>query len=56
MQVDLDALHGSILLKANNGVNRPGHSEGGAADGGFRSFAHALGNICMMGVKNYFHF
>ena len=56
MQKDLDSLHGSILLKANNGVNRPGEPERCATNCCFRSSAHAVRNIRMMGVKDYFHF
>jgi hypothetical protein len=56
MKKDLDALHGSILLKANNGVNRPRQPKSGAAHGGFGSSAHSVRNIRVMGVKDYFHF
>jgi hypothetical protein len=55
MEEYFDALHGSILLKANNAVNRPGKPLGRAAHRGLGSFAHTLGNIRMMGVKDYLH-
>jgi hypothetical protein len=56
MEEYFDALHGTILLKANNGVNRPGQALGSLADCCFGAPAHTIGNIGMMGVKDYFHF
>jgi hypothetical protein len=56
MKKDFDALHGSILLKANNGVNRPRQTNSCTPDGGLGSFAHTIRNIRVMGVKNYLHF
>jgi hypothetical protein len=51
-----DSLHGSILLKPYYRVNRPAESKPGTAYRGFCAAAHAIGNISMMGVKDYFHF
>jgi hypothetical protein len=56
MEEYFDALHGTILLKANNGVNRPCQTLGSLADCGLGAAAHTIGNIGMMGVKDYFHF
>jgi hypothetical protein len=56
MEEDLDALHGTILLKPNNGVNRPRKAEGGPTNGCVGSFSHPFGHICVMGVKDYLHF
>jgi hypothetical protein len=56
MEKYFDALHGTILLKANNGVNRPGQTLGSLANCRFGAPAHTVGNIGVMGVKDYFHF
>ncbi|MDQ3083173.1 MAG: hypothetical protein M3R07_13285, partial [Gemmatimonadota bacterium] len=56
MQDNLDALHASILLKADDCVNRATEAHGCAADCGFRTLAHALRDFGVMFVKDYFHF
>jgi hypothetical protein len=56
MEHDFDTLHGSILLKPNDGVNRASEPHRRPADGCFGAFAHTLGDCCVMCVKDYFHF
>jgi hypothetical protein len=56
MEHDFDTLHGSILLKANDSVNRARQAQPGAANGGFAALAHAIGHCGVMCMKDYFHF
>jgi hypothetical protein len=44
------------LLKADYRVNRSRQSKGCSADRSFCAPAHAIGNTCVMGVKDYLHF
>jgi hypothetical protein len=56
MKENLDTLHGTILLKADNRVNRSAKPEPGSFYGGFRAAAHAVRYNGVMGVKDYVHF
>jgi hypothetical protein len=56
MKKNLDAFHGSILLKANNSVNRSAKPDGCLSDCGFSAAAHAFRDNSVMGVKDYVHF
>jgi hypothetical protein len=56
MKKNFDTFHGSILLKANNRVNRSSKPAGDFSDGGLSATAHAVRDECVMGVKDYVHF
>jgi len=56
MKEHLDTLHGSILLKANNRVNRSANAACGSPDGGFGASTHTIRDNSVMCVKDYVHF
>ncbi|HMA20335.1 MAG TPA: hypothetical protein VKO87_06000 [Gemmatimonadaceae bacterium] len=56
MKKNFDSFHGTILFKANYRVNRPRQPDGGSLHCRFGASAHAVRDVCMMGVKDYFHF
>jgi hypothetical protein len=56
MEENFDTFHGSILLKANNRVNRPSKPAGDFSDRSLGTLAHAVGDQGVMGVKDYVHF
>jgi hypothetical protein len=55
MEHDFDALHGPILLKAYNRVNRAGESRPHAPDCQLRATPQTIGERGVVSMKNYFH-
>ena len=55
MKYHFDSLHRTILLKANDRVNRTSNAATNTTDSGFGAPAHRVGDIGVMCVKDNFH-